>query len=99
MLNNMEKAALDIEIRGKNVVVRSMDVVGLRPNLDMRRSAAEVGKAATETDIEIVDANWEWCQKYVAMNLSQEEIEREGLGAAVPRRKHRQGNRPGISVS
>ena len=93
----MEVAAGVIEKEGKNVVVGSMDVVGLYPNLNIRKSAEAVGKAARESKIEYVNTNWEHAQKYVAMCMSQEEIDKEGLGAVIPRRKSKKGTRPGLS--
>ena len=87
LLNKMEAAAEIIEKKSKNLVVASMDVVGLYPNLDIRKSAKAVGETASSTDIELVNANWEWAQKFVAMNLSQAEIEQEGLEVVIPRRR------------
>ena len=43
-----------MEIRKANqkVVVASMDVVGLYPNLNIKRTAEECGKEAEETEVE-----------------------------------------------
>ena len=54
-LNKMEKAAIIIKQKGKNVVLGSMDVVRLYPNLDIRKSARAVGEAAASTYIEVVE--------------------------------------------
>ena len=97
MLNCLEKASITIKEKGRNVVIASMDVVGLYPNLEIEKSARMCGKAGEESDIEIIDGNWEWAVRYVTLNMSATEIVREGLYDILPRRKWKNGTRPGVS--
>ena len=52
------------------------------------------------TDVKVVGINWKEVGVYLACTHSQEEIDKEGLAAVIPRWKFRPqggGNRPGIT--
>ena len=86
------------EVEGKKVIISSMDVVALYPNLDITRSAIEVGKEIEETEIEYKNIDYELGGRFIASNLTQDEIDREGLSRIVPRRKSKFGTRPSTTT-
>ena len=80
---------------GQKIIITSMDVVALYPNLRIERCAVEVGKEMEESEIEYENVNYELGGKFIASNMTQVDIDREGLGRIVPRRKSKFGTRPG----
>ena len=86
-LNILEGAAEEVRKRGKKVVVASMDVVGLYPNLEIEKSPRLCGVAASETDVELVNANWEWAvnkQGRVVKHDSETKEEEWNKARAIP---------------
>ena len=63
-----------------------MDVVALYPNLLIRRSAEEVGREMIESDVKYSNIDYDMAGRFVASNMSQELINKEGLHRIVPRR-------------
>ena len=80
------------------MIVTSMDVIGLYPNLDINRSAEECGKEMEETQVKYKNVDMLWAGKFVASNMSQSKIDKEGLRNLIPRRKKRCGVRPGSTT-
>ena len=72
-----------------------MDVVALYPNLRIKRSAEEVGREMLESDIKYSNVDYVMAGRFVASNMSQEEVNKEGLQRIVPRRRCKFGARPG----
>ena len=79
----------------KKVIITSMDVIALYPNLRIERCAVEVGKEIEETQVEYENIDYELGGKFIASNMTQADIDREGLTRIVPRRKSKFGTRPG----
>ena len=75
-----------------------MDMVGLYPNLSIQRSAVECGKEMEETEIDYDNVDDRWEGRFIASNMSQDEIDRDGLSRMVPRRKKKCGTRPGCTT-
>ena len=80
---------------GREVIITSMDVIALYPNLRIERCAEEVGKEIEETEVEYENIDYRMGGKFIASNMSQADIDREGLGRIVPKRKSKFGTRPG----
>ena len=80
------------------MIIASMDVVALYPSLNIKRSAEEVRKEMEETDIEYDNVDYKWAGKFIASNMSQEDINLEGLSNIVPRRRKIFGVRPGSTT-
>ena len=68
----------------EKVIVASMDVVGLYPNLNIARSAEEVGREVEGTSLKFMNVDYHLAGRFIASNMSQEAVERDGLGKIVP---------------
>ena len=80
-------------------MVTSIDVVGIYPNLNIARSAEEVGREVEETVLRFENVDYELAGRFIASNMTQETVDREGLSSIVPRRKSRMGTRPGSTTT
>ena len=63
-------------------------VVGLYPNLNIRRSAEECRREAEESQVEYEGLDYEFAGKFIASNLSQAEVDKAGMSRIVPRRRY-----------
>ena len=72
----------------RKVIMTSMDVVVLYPNLNIKRSAEECGKEIEESEVQYENVDYRWAGKFVASNMSQSDIDREKLTTIVPRRRN-----------
>ena len=80
---------------GREIIITSMDVIALYPNLRIERCAEEVGREIQDTEVEYENVEYELGGKFIASNMTQADIDREGLTRIVPRRKSKFGTRPG----
>ena len=82
----------------KEVILSSMDVEALYPNINIEITAKEVGKEAEETMLEYQNVDYRMAGILIASNMSQEGLYKEKLSEIVPRRKSNQGVRPGATT-
>ena len=80
---------------GRQIIFTSMDVVGLYPNMNIKRCAEECGQEIMESKVEYKNIDFEMAGKFIASNMTQEDIDKEGLSRIIPRRKSKFGVRPG----
>lgn len=87
LLNKIEKVnrVRDADHRW---IVGSLDVVSLYPSLDIDVCAVVIATALIESDIEFKKLNWCEIALYLRYNMSQEELEQEGLDEWCPRRRN-----------
>ena len=83
------------ETRATNVMAGSLDVRALYPSLDQEGSARIVSNHIKNTTANIVGIDWNATQIFVASNMDEHKIKREGLLSLVPRRRKKRGKRPG----
>ena len=77
----------------KNSKIISMDVKALYPSMDWGEIIISVREMVEESKREIEDVNWHELGKYLAVTMSKEEIEKEGLIHVIPTRKEETGRR------
>ena len=75
-----------------------MDVKALYPNLDIREVAQTIAQIYRDNSFEVKGVNWEEACKYLALLLTPEEIEHQGLKEVIHQRKHSRGRPPGITT-
>ena len=68
----------------------------LYPSLDILESAKICGEAVARSEVDFEDVDWTWASVYVALNMTQVEINKEGLQDLVPRRLAKTGRRPTV---
>ena len=79
--------------------IGSMDVRSLYPSLLAIPTAEIVTKVFTEVDIKIEGVDWSEAGKYLALNLSQKEIQDLNLRHLVSTRKNKGGRHPGMTTA
>jgi hypothetical protein len=77
---------LDKETRTRCRIV-SMDVKALYPSMDWGEIVSAVREMILESSMEIQNVHWMEVGKYLAVKMSREEIEAEGLTHVIPRRR------------
>ena len=83
------------ETKARNIMVGSLDVKALYPSLDQEGSARAVANFVKESPTEVKGIDWRSAQVFVASNMDEFELKREGLTSLVPRRCKKFGPRPG----
>ena len=80
VLSQLEDAATAIEESGyRDIMVGSLDVQALYPSLDQKETAKIVGELVMESRADISGVDYRSVPVFVASNMDQEEIKREGL--------------------
>ena len=74
-----------------------MEAEALYPNLDVDQCSRLCGQIITESQMSISGVDYKWAGLYIALNSTQQEVNRDNLDSLVPVRRYRQGPRPGIS--
>ena len=103
MLAHIEKLNRTWEEQGvqhadKDLFVGSLDAEALYPSLNTKLCGKECGRLVAESGLDIEGVDWRWATLYIALNCSQNEINRERLSRYCPRRKYKYGPRPGITT-
>ena len=84
---NIRDASLGLEINDRReIVVISQDVKALYPSLDWETVIWIVGKILEETDITFAELNYRQIGKYLAINLTQEQIAESNLKSVIPKK-------------
>ena len=97
MIAGMEDKVNKADIQ--QLVVGGMDVSALYPNLLAIPSTQIITEVFMETDITIEGINWEEVGKYLAINLTREEIRNLGLQEVVSSRAKVGGCHPGMTTA
>ena len=79
------------------ILFGSQDAEALYPSLKIRECARIVCQAIMNTKAEFEGIDYEEAVKYIAMTMTEDEIREEGNEHLIPKRKHKQGVRPGIT--
>ena len=79
---------LDKKVREKCKII-SMDVKALYPSMRWVDIVRAVKDMITKSDMEIENVDWVEVSRYIAVMVPSDEIEREGLGLVIPKRKRR----------
>ena len=66
-----------------------MDVKALYPSMKWADIVLAVKEMIENSDMDIENINWREADKYIAVMVPPEEIEREGLTLVIPKRKKR----------
>ena len=87
------------EISDEELILLGIDAVALFPSLDPEQTAKEVREEFVRSEMVLDPEVWKWEElvTYVAMNHTQEEIDKLGLSQVIPRRKFAKGVRPGVT--
>ena len=88
------------ELNGSTpLIVGSMDVAALYPSLDIEFTIDKVCEVLSKSDLEIDGVDYEEVGLYLALNLTNEQINRSGLAGVCPTRRSRGGRAPTITTS
>ena len=97
MLHHMEVAAEEIAaLTGVKITVASEDAEALYPSLDIEQSAKICAERVSRSEVDFMGIDYDWAVRYIAMNLTKEEVALSKIGHLLPVRKHKKGARPGI---
>ena len=83
----------------EEMIVGSMDVKSLYPSLLAIPSTKIITEVFMESDIAIEGINWVETGKYLAINLSKDEINQLGLKEVVSTRAKKGGRSPGMTTA
>ena len=75
-----------------------MDVEALYPSIEVNLSAKIVGEMVGESSVKIESVDYDTAVKFVASNSSQSDINKWGMSQYIPRRKYKNGGRPGATT-
>ena len=103
-LYNLEKANETVREwkekgEGIDLVIGSMDVEALYPSLQIERTAVAMGQMMEETSVEYKNIDFDTATRFIASNASEADIWKWGMGKYIPRRRHKQGSRPGPTTA
>ena len=79
------------------MVIMSMDATALFPSIQIERSSEAVRKLIEESTIRLNDINEEELSRYLAVVLSDEEIQKHNFQDLVMVRKYRKGMKPRVT--
>ena len=83
----------------EEMIIGSMDVKSLYPSLLATQSTEIVTEVFMETNLAIEGINWIETGKYLAINLSKDEINQLGLQEVVSTRAKKGGRSPGMTTA
>ena len=86
----------EAELPGVKITVASEDAEALYPSLDIEQSARICAERVSRSKVEFMGIDYDWAVKYIAMNLTKDEVALSRIGHLLPVRKHKRGARPGI---
>ena len=92
----MEDSEEVVKRTGVNVIVGSMDAVGLYPNLDVLMAAREVAKEIMESQINMANIDFRQAAIYLATVCTPDELKEADLTHLVPVRLHKNGPKPTV---
>ena len=80
-------------------MLASMDVTSLYPSIDQQDLADIVRKTFLESDMKVDNVDYKAASLYLALTVSKEELEKDGLQQWVPRRTTIKGRKPMVRTS
>ena len=78
------------------MVVVGSDVISLYPNLDTDKIAENMGEIIKKSGIKWSNIDLMEGARYLALNWSEEQVRASSLRRVIPRRRSRNGTRPGM---
>ena len=96
-LGGREVLPEDLQDQSSPMVVVGTDVVNLYPSLDISQVVEEVREAVMDTDIKWEDIDYLEAARYVVLNWSEEQCIKSGLRRILPKRRKKNGTRPGLT--
>ena len=82
-----EKYNNEDPVRNKKCQIISMDVKALYPSMEINEVVQAVKEMIEQSEKQIESVDWNELSRYLAVTLSKEEIEKEGLQHVLPKRK------------
>ena len=100
VITQLEEAERTMKDSGlTNTMVGSLDVKALYPSLDHMGAAEAVEKFVYNSKVEMCSVDYRAAQVFMASNLMEDEVMKEGLVHLVPRRTKVMGPRPGRTTT
>ena len=81
----------------EDMIVGSLDVKALYPNLDIKKTAEVAAETFYESDFEVEGVDWRELGLYLALNSTKEQLEANDISQYCPKRKHNRGQPPTIT--
>ena len=78
------------------MIIVGTDVVNLYPSLDIGKVVGQVREAVQNSNIKWEETDYLEGARYVALNWSEEKCRSSGLWRILPKRRHKNGTRPGL---
>ena len=96
VLYQLEEAQRSIVESGTvDAMVGSLDVKSLYPSLDQDHAAELVSQLVLESKASLKGVNYRCVQTFIASNLTEKEVEDQGLQHLLPEQLHKKGRKPG----
>ena len=83
--------------RAGQLVIGSKDAEAFYPNIDVDVAAEEAKLEIMESEVKLEGVNLEEVALFLACTRTQEEIDQDGLGHVVHKRRSNRGQRPGLT--
>ena len=100
MRSEIDKVAEELlksgEVPPNGVFVGSLDAEALYPSLDTNKCAQICEDRVLASKINFEGVDYSWATRYVALNMTQDEINRARLHRIIPRKKAKSGSRPTV---
>ena len=97
-IDEVVEALKHIEVPDEGICVSSLDVEALNPSLDIQICSKIVAQEIANGSLRFEGIDWVCATIYVALNMSQNQIRREGLEDVIPSRLRQQGKRPTVKT-
>ena len=72
------------QVTEDNITVMSLDAEALYPSLDVKQCSKLCGELIENSELLVRGVDYKWASLYVALNMTQIEVNREGLQGLVP---------------
>ena len=79
------------------MVVVGTDVVNLYPSLIIKKVVGEVGEAILDSEVKFEEMDYLEGARYIALNWTERKCRSSPLWRILPRRRKKQGSRPGLT--
>ena len=80
-----------------DIIIGSLDVKGLYPSLEVERAAEIVRGMVASSAVDVENVDFDELAKYIAINVSDVEIEQSGMRDLVHTRRFTKGPKPGMT--
>ena len=99
LLNSVDRLCEKLSEReetSEGIFLGSLDAKALYPSINTKHAAGLVANHVMETGLAFDGVDMRWATTYVALNMTQAEINRKGLQDVIPTKRARTGKRPTI---